>query len=111
MILAGFAMMLGAWKVRDYPVDAFLLGTAGAVGISHPLLWQTGAIPHNSITALIFLLFGPTSVYAVGLLLAARYFWTPVRGWPKTLFLAGALIALSPIILLFVVGAMFAIHS
>ena len=104
LMLAWAAIMgLAAYSVRKFRLDAYILGISAVIFEGHILLWQSSWMPKSPAMALPSLLVGPDKIYLLGAGLGLRYFFTPVRGWPRWIYLISGLLALSPLILLFVV--------
>ena len=109
IILGGLALLLAAYLVRETCGSAILLGLGGVMLIGHALLWWSGLVATGPVTAIVALLFGPTSIYVVGALMLGGFF--SARGLARPIFIIAGLAMLSPIILIVILGLAFAFAS
>lgn len=108
---AAFLGLAGLRVRREHRTDAILLCGAAILLLGHVVFWQispfgiTGLFPRAlwPLVAGVSMLFQPSLVYLAGIVLGIRFFFTPVRGWPRAAFLLTGIAMLSPLIFLFVI--------
>ena len=91
------------WQGRGWTLPA----VAGVLLIGHALTWWTGLAGRvaGPLSATVALLFGPMSIYLVGILLLVWAF--SVRGPARPIAVVAGLGMLSPIIAIVVIALMF----
>ena len=108
-LIAALAALFVAAAVRSYrfPLDSalFLIGAGAVLGCYAfwILEWYgpMGEI-NNPKLVVASLLVSPLTVYLLALVFGIRFFLTKLAGWPRYVYLIGAISSLSPLI--FIVG-------
>jgi hypothetical protein len=115
-LLTPVAIIAAAFRARQSPFDFALLLAGGLLALGCIAIWllqifgsiETSKSPVLTIAALIF---SPLTVYAVAVLFGLRFFFADIHGWPRAVYLVGAVAGLSPLIMIAGIGLVMAAGS
>mgnify|MGYP001765395118 CR=1 FL=1 len=114
LMLAGSATVIAAaFSVREFPVDFWFLLFGGIVllGATLMVFAVDGFGPFRSkspiVAGAMLISFG--LLYPTALALGIRFFFTPVTGFPRAVYLLASLAGLSPLIMIAFIGMVFVI--
>ncbi len=113
MVPGGALLMAAAYSVRHSSVDLWILGLSGAAILVSGIFWTGFDLGKSRDIAVVLpaLIFSPLIAYPIGVILGFRYFFTPVTGPVKTLYLVSGIVCLLPIFALLAIGAMMALGT
>ena len=117
LMLAGSATMVAAAiSVRKYRVDFCFLLFAGLVffGCTLLMLSADGIEPLANTKSPVIALAMLTSfalLYPTALALGIRFFFTPVRGWVRAIYLLASIIGLLPMIGIALIAVIFVVGT
>jgi hypothetical protein len=115
MLIGSSTIVAAAFAVRRYIVDFCFLLFAGLVFFGCTLLMLTadGVGPlhggNNNPAIALGMLVSFYLLYPTALALGIRFFFTPVRGWVRAIYLLAAIIGLSPLIMLALIAVIFVV--
>lgn len=115
MLAGALTVIFAAFAARKYPLDFWFLLLGGIVLLGATLMIFAvdgfGPFASKSPWAAFATLGSFALLYPTALALGVRFFFTPVTGFPKAIYLIAAIAGLSPIILIVGIGVIMAVFS